>query len=284
MITRSGFLRKLNIQNGETAQYALVMDQQTDMPLNHLLGKQLTLRFSGSIECIHCKRATKKSFNQGYCFVCFRRLARCDQCIIKPELCHFHLGTCREPEWGENICMKKHIVYLSVTSGIKVGITRQKNTPSRWLDQGATMALPIYEVHTRLQSGLIEATIKQVMNDKTNWRTMLKEDQYDVDLISFWQEQQASLAQAINTLTDNNTHFKDKKPRAIGQKSALLTFKYPRLEQPLSIKSINAEKTPSFTGTLIGMKGQYLMFDCGVINIRKYTGYHLELTISEPPQ
>ena len=277
MLISNGFLRKLSINHGDVVQYALSCDLGTDVPLNNMMGKQLTFKFSGAIECIYCKRPIKKSFNQGYCFVCFRKLARCDQCIVKPELCHYHLGTCREPEWGNNVCMKKHVVYLSVTSGIKVGITKQKNIPSRWFDQGATLALPIYEVHNRLQSGLLESVIKKSMSDKTNWRAMLKEDIYAIDLKSFWTQHLESHQSEINTIIENNPHFADKHPRPIDKNYDMQSFVYPRLDCPLVIKSINVDKTPSFTGTLIAMKGQYLLFDIGVINIRKYTGYHVEI-------
>jgi hypothetical protein len=65
---------------------------------------------------------------------------------MKPETCHYHLGTCREPDWAQNHCFRPHIVYLANSSGVKVGITRKTQIPTRWLDQGASQALPIFEV------------------------------------------------------------------------------------------------------------------------------------------
>ena len=44
------------------------------------------------------------------------------------------------------------------------------------------------------------------------------------------------------------------------------------------MKSFNLDKTPLVEGTLMGIKGQYLMFDTGVINMRKYGGYELSVT------
>ena len=142
--------------------------------LNPLLGQEISLVYSGKIFCIECARKTNKSFNQGYCFPCLRRLAACDTCIVRPELCHYHEGTCREPQWGEAHCMQPHVVYLANSSGLKVGITRKTQVPTRWIDQGAIQALPIVEVDTRLQSGLIETALKSTVNDKTDWRRMLK--------------------------------------------------------------------------------------------------------------
>ena len=150
-----GTLRKLKSSLTEPVQYHLpVGDNLVD--LNALIGKELTLTFSGTILCSNCGKKTKKSYSQGHCFVCMRKLASCDMCIMKPETCHYDKGTCREPQWGEENCMIPHYVYLANTSGLKVGITRHTQIPTRWVDQGATQALPIFKVQTRLQSGLVE--------------------------------------------------------------------------------------------------------------------------------
>ena len=127
----------------EVVDYRMVFGD-VEVPLNQYLGSTLQLSFDGVINCIHCDRKTNKSFNQGYCYPCFKRLAQCDSCIVSPEKCHYHEGTCREPEWGETHCMIDHIVYLANTSGIKVGITRGTQVPTRWMDQGATQAKPIF--------------------------------------------------------------------------------------------------------------------------------------------
>ena len=54
---------------------------------------------------------------------------------------------------------------------------------------------------------------------------------------------------------------------------------YPVLEYPTRVSSFNLDKTPTVGGTLMGIKGQYLIFDSGVINMRKYGGYRLSLSI-----
>jgi hypothetical protein len=152
--------------------------------MNELIGQEISLTFNGEITCSNCGTTTRKSYSQGYCFPCCRDLARCDLCIMKPETCHHHLGTCREPLWGLDNCFAPHIIYLANSSGVKVGITRKSNMPSRWIDQGAVQALPILEVDTRLKSGQIEVALKAFVNDKTNWRKMLKNEVDATDLVA----------------------------------------------------------------------------------------------------
>lgn len=277
MTTVTGFLRPLNIRNDRPLAYSLQLDSQPLIPLNQRLLQSFTFEFLGDIQCVNCHRQIKKSFNQGYCFVCFRRLARCDSCIIKPELCHFHLGTCREPEWGEAVCMKKHIVYLSYTSGIKVGITRFPNVPKRWFDQGANVAMPIYQVSTRLQSGLVEVILKQCFKDKTHWRRMLDTHDRDVDLKQAIEN--ALKSSDIEADISNHPKLSDIPPKSVYEQAEPMQIHYPMTDQPFCITSINAEKTPLFSGRLLGMKGQYMCFDTGVINIRKYTGYKVSITL-----
>ena len=277
MIHSSGFLSRLQIHTSETLNYAFSLQGQHPISLNPLLGKSLSLNFSGKIQCIYCQRSIKKSFNKGYCFVCFKQLARCDQCIIKPELCHFHLNTCREPDWGKRVCMKNHIVYLSYTSGIKVGITRKANIPNRWYDQGATLALPIFEVNSRLLSGLLEVSLKAYFNDKTNWRKMLTHDHYDTDLYEVASSLFSQLS--MTELLSQHPQFKTAMPKALYNHNTPLKIHYPQIEKLDKISSFNAEKTPRVSGTLIGMKGQYLIFDTGVINISKYQGYHVSFEV-----
>ena len=50
-------------------------------------------------------------------------------------------------------------------------------------------------------------------------------------------------------------------------------FHYPVLKYPEKVVSFSAAKHPEITGTLLGVKGQYLILDTGVINIRAHAGY-----------
>src|SRR5690625_4809408 len=169
----AGRLQKMAAALNEPVSYGLRLDDQT-LPLNDLMGRHIELNFTGAIFCHHCGRKTNKSFSQGYCYPCFKSLAQCDICIVSPEKCHYSAGTCREPEWGDTHCMIEHVVYLANSSGIKVGITRHSQVPTRWIDQGAVQSLPILRVQTRQQSGLVEAALRQHVSDRTNWRAMLK--------------------------------------------------------------------------------------------------------------
>ncbi|MAT93181.1 MAG: hypothetical protein CME59_11335 [Halioglobus sp.] len=271
-----GGVRKMKTALQDPVQYTLPLGDAR-VPLNPLLGRHLRLTFHGQINCIYCERKTSKSFNQGYCYPCFKRLARCDSCIVSPEKCHYAAGTCREPEWGQDNCMIEHIVYLANTSGVKVGITRGTQVPTRWMDQGAVQARPIFRVATRLHSGLVETLLGAHVADKTNWRAMLKGDAAPVDLESERQrllhECRAELdalraghgLQAISELPD----------------AAEVAIAYPVLEFPQKVTSFNLDKNPVAEGTLTGIKGQYLIFDTGVINMRKYGGYQLSLETGE---
>ena len=256
----------------DEVNYYLRLGEQ-DMPLNPHIGAYLKLEYLGNITCKNCGKKTSKSFSQGFCFPCMRRLAQCDMCILKPETCHFHLGTCREPEWGEKHCFVPHYVYLSNTSGLKVGITRHTQIPTRWIDQGATQATIMFRVENRRQSGLVETAFKAQIADKTNWRTMLKENQPDKDLLSEAEELKARLR-----LDDQNVS-EDFPGEPIDDLSGDVTrIRYPVLEFPKTIKSHNFDKSPVVEGTLMGIKGQYLIFDTGVINIRKFSSYEVSVS------
>ncbi len=119
---------------GEQVEYGLTLGDH-HQPMNELIGKSIQLEFIGKIHCQSCGRETKKSFSQGYCYPCFQSLAECDLCVMSPERCHHHLGTCRDNDFAERFCMQQHHVYLANTTALKVGITRHENLPTRWLDQ-----------------------------------------------------------------------------------------------------------------------------------------------------
>ena len=241
--------------------------------LNERIGEPLSLRWTGAIACTHCGRATKKSFAQGHCYPCFKRLAQCDTCIMKPETCHFFQGTCREPEWGERHCFQPHIVYLANSSGLKVGITRKTQMPTRWLDQGAIQALPILEVDTRQQSGFVEMLFKEQVADRTNWRAMLKGDVETMDLSAERDRLLTLLADGLHQLRE--THGADA-IRLLEQPAQ--HFHYPVSVFPKKVVSHNFDKQPLVEGVLQGVKGQYLLLDSGVINLRKFTGYEIQVS------
>ena len=268
----TGIINKLESQHQQPVNYFLPLGAEK-IPLNPLLGTTIRLSYQQHIFCIHCGRKIKKSFNQGYCFPCTQRLAACDLCIVKPELCHYAQGTCREPQWADQHCMLTHVVYLALTSGVKVGITRQSQIPTRWIDQGATLALPIYQVSNRLLAGLLEVTIATKIPDKTDWRRMLKYTPDHQDLLALrdrlWQEvhpKEQELLEKFGPHSVQKINLKESTP-----------IQYPFRSLPEKIKALNFDTTAEIQGELLGIKGQYLLFDTGVLNMRKFAGYEIQL-------
>jgi hypothetical protein len=266
-----GHLKKMVIRHdGDVAEYDMVLDDHR-ISLNEKIGQPIKLEFLGEIHCQACGRKSKKSFSQGYCYPCFTKLAQCDSCIMSPEKCHYEQGTCREPSWGDEFCMQDHIVYLANSSGIKVGITRHSQIPTRWLDQGAMQAMPIARVATRHLSGLLEVIFKQHVADKTNWRTLLKQDALELDLAAKRDELFELCHEEIDELQQ---HYGLQAVQLIYD-GELNQFAFPVTEYPTKVTSFNFDKTPIVEGKLMGIKGQYLILDTGVINLRKFTSYHV---------
>jgi hypothetical protein len=272
-VSVSGHLAKMQVELDQQVQYFLPLDDHRE-PLNALLGKQIRLEYLGDIHCTHCGRRSKKSFSQGYCYPCFTKLPQCDTCIMSPEKCHYEQGTCRDPSWGEEFCFTDHYVYLANSSGVKVGITRGSQIPTRWIDQGATQAMPIFRVKSRYQAGLIEDCLREHIADRTHWQKMLKGNSDAVDLEEI---RDSIIAQSESVLS------------AIEQKFGLLAIQrlyhqhiveinFPVLEFPEKVKSLNFDKQPIVEGVLQGIKGQYLILDTGVINIRKFTAYNVQFS------
>ncbi|QXI39982.1 DUF2797 domain-containing protein [Pseudomonas xantholysinigenes] len=266
-----GSLSKMAVRlDAPVVQYSFRLDD-TEVPVNPLIGQSIRLEYLGAIHCSHCGKRTKTSFSQGYCYPCMTKLAQCDVCIMAPEKCHYDAGTCREPSWGEQFCMTDHVVYLANSSGIKVGITRATQLPTRWLDQGASQALPIMRVATRQQSGLVEDVLRSQVPDRTNWRALLKGDAEALDLPAIREQVFDACADGIRGLQERfGLQAIQPLPDA-----EVVQMRYPVETYPKKIVSFNLDKDPVVEGTLLGIKGQYLIFDTGVINIRKYTAYQL---------
>ncbi|WOH35725.1 DUF2797 domain-containing protein [Thalassotalea fonticola] len=276
--TLTGHIRKMTAQliDGQV-EYQLPLGEHS-LPLNELIGKHLSLTHTGKINCQECGKKTKKSYSQGFCYPCMTKLAKCDMCIMKPETCHFAEGTCREPEWGEANCFVPHYVYLANTTAIKVGITRHTQIPTRWIDQGANQALPIFKVSTRLQSGLVETALAEFISDKTNWRNMLKGKADNIDLKAKAEE---LIPQIEARLADIKLKYGEDAVERLDEDVVEIDFpveQYPSKISSLSFDKKKGEEDLEFkgvSGTLMGIKGQYLYFDTGVINMRKFTSYEI---------
>lgn len=268
-----GPLSKMVVSLEQPISYTLALGDSS-LNLNELVGERINIQFLGKITCCHCGRNTKKSFSQGYCYPCFSKLASCDTCIMSPEKCHYAAGTCREPEWGEKHCMTPHIVYLANSSGVKVGITRETQVPTRWIDQGAIEAIPVYRVSTRHLSGLVEVAFKKHVTDRTNWRAMLKGQVAELDMLD---ERDRLLALVQDDIQQIRDEFPDETIELVNS-STKTAMQYPVDIWPEKVVSLNLDKTPEVSGQVMGIKGQYLILDSGCINIRKFGSYHVEIS------
>jgi hypothetical protein len=208
---------------------------------------------------------TKKSFGQGFCYPCFINSPENAECIVKPELCRGHLGEGRDVEWEKAHHVQPHYVYLALSSDVKVGVTRNIQVPTRWIDQGASQAIILAETPYRQLAGEIEVALKNYLPDKTNWQRMLKNEvAQGVDLA-----ERKRLAAGF--LPEHLQQY-------VATSDAITSIVYPVLRYPQKVKSLSLEKQPEINGVLAGIKGQYLIFEDGsVTNIRNQSGYVIEL-------
>lgn len=259
---------------GAPASYVWALGNDAFKP--HLfLGHKVRVVHATGITCVACGRSIKKSYQDGYCFPCTQRLASCDLCIVKPERCHFHLGTCREPEWGDMHCMQPHVIYLANVTGPKVGITRRPG--ARWLEQGAAMALPVATTQSRRLSGLMEVAMAHHVSDKANWRAMLQGMPEPMDLRAL----RDTLAPQVRPVLQDLQHEFGEEAITWLEDAPLWEGHYPVMQYPQTIRSFNLLKEPVVEDVLVGIKGQYLIFKEGVLNTRKHRGFHLSWTLLE---
>lgn len=249
---------------GTPIEYALSLGEDT-IELNQLLGKKISVEFEGRINCVSCGNITKKAFGQGFCYPCFANAPENAECILRPELCEGHLGGGRDPEWEKKHHVQPHYVYLALSSGLKVGITRETQIPTRWIDQGASSAIILAEVPYRRLSGEIEVALKEFYSDRTNWQRMLKNQVLEADLNSVKEE-------AASRLTDELREY-------VTSDKEVWSLSYPSLDTPEKVKSLKLDKFPTIEGVLTGIKGQYLILDnLNVINIRSHSGYFVKFS------
>lgn len=256
----TGQIRKMKTSYDDLVHYTLpIGDEQLYM--NDLVGKHVKLTFANEILCVRCGQKTPKSYQQGFCFTCFRDAPETSECIINPELCEGHLGRGKDVQWEEDHHVQPHFVYLALSSAVKVGVTRTQQVPTRWIDQGATAAIRLAEVPYRQLAGEIEVALKDHMTDKTNWRKMLtNEVKEGVDLVDEKEE-------VAELLDEEYWDY-------VTEDDEVMEINYPVEKYPTKVKSVGFDKMPEVSGKLSGIKGQYLIFDDGrVLNIRKHGGY-----------
>lgn len=264
-MTYEGVLTKMQTEFGDPIQYYLVFEDSF-LNVNQLLGKPMEINFVG-FQCLNCGKK-KKIFRQGFCYDCFYSSPAVGDWIMKPELSTAHLGIAdRDLAYEEKVQLQPHIVYLALSSEVKVGVTRKTQMPTRWIDQGASQAISIVEVPNRYLAGITEVALKNHYADKTNWRKMLTNTFEPIDLIA----ERLKVEHLIPTEVQEYFY---------NQKIDLYEMHYPVLDYPTKVTSLSLDKTPNFQGKLIGIKGQYLLFEGGIVfNIRGSEGYIVKIEI-----
>lgn len=260
-----GVLTKMESEFASPIQYYLIFDNDF-INMNQLLDKILTFELVG-YQCLNCG-LNKPIYRQGFCKSCFFEIPQAADWIMRPELSTAHLDQeDRDLAYEKKIQLQPHIVYLANSSNVKVGVTRKAQIPTRWIDQGAHEAIEIVEVPNRYLAGITEVALKSHVSDKTNWRTMLKNEIVDENLVE-WRERlkQYIPEEAKEYYIASNTET---------------NLEFPVLQYPDKPNSLNLDKTPSYTGTLKGIKGQYLIFeDQTVFNIRGSEGYVVSINMT----
>jgi len=264
----SGNIIKMRSEFADPVQYFLPIGE-TELPMNDLIGKSISMKFTGQINCISCGKRTKTSFGQGFCYNCLQTAPEASETVMRPELSKAHLGIARDMDWAREHDLIDHFVYLAVSGELKVGVTRHHQVPTRWIDQGASEAIILAKTPNRHISGVIEVFLKNYFSDKTNWRSMLlNKDVQEYNL----PEEKVNAYQLLPAELQQYLHPDDK----------IWKMNYPVIAFPEKITSVSFDKDPVISGILNGIKGQYLIFSDGrVLNIRKHNGYFIEISTSE---
>ncbi|MFT4523302.1 MAG: hypothetical protein ACI8ZN_002255 [Bacteroidia bacterium] len=262
-----GNIRKMKVAQGETVQYGLrlfdILDPTHPIPLNEAVGKEIKIEFLHAIHCTVTGKKIKKTFGDGMSYDAFMNAPEASPSIIRPELSRIHEGVAlRDFEWEMKNHMTPHTVYLAQTAGVKVGVTRNTQIPTRWMDQGAVQAIILATTPYRQVAGLIEVALKDHISDKTAWQRMLKGEFDEADLQQVKDDISQYVPDHLNQYINPDKHIE--------------SFKYPILANPKTVKSIKLDKVPYMEKKLMGIKGQYLIFDdCTVMNMRSHSGYRV---------
>jgi len=261
-----GVLKKMISENGSPIQYYLDMESDF-LNMNQLLEKKIEISFI-KYQCLNCSE-NKKIFRQGFCYDCFYKMPQAGDWIMKPELSTAHLDIeDRDLDYEKAMQLQPHVVYLANSSGVKVGVTRKSQIPTRWIDQGAHEAIEIVEVPNRYLAGITEVALKEFVSDKTNWRKMLTNDITDADLSKEKEKLYAFIPE-------------EARPYFIENNGKEIHLEFPVNQYSMKVKSLNLDKTPRYQGVLKGIKGQYLIFeDSTVFNVRNSEGYVVQISIS----
>ena len=265
-----GNIRKMLSQLNSEVEYTLPLYETTqpslNIELNQLIGRTIKISFSGIINCVVTGKKIRKAYGDGMSYDAFKSSPLAVESIIRPELSKIHLGVAlRDYDWEMEHHMKPHIVYLSKTAGNKVGVTKESQIPTRWIDQGAIQALIIARVPYRQAAGAIEISLKKHISDKTNWRKMLQNEINQDSLLSIRDE--------LFSKVENEYR------QYLVREETLYDINFPVIKYPEKVKSLTLDKVPEIEEKLVGIKGQYLLFENDLVfNVRRHSGYLIELS------
>ena len=274
-----GNIRKLKGRLEEEIQVAYdwsqadVLDTLSPVGMSAWRGRTLRIEATGAIHCTVTGKRIRKTYGDGMSFDAFQNSPLAVESIIHPELSRIHEGIAlRDAEWEEKHHNQPHIVYLSFTSGIKVGVTRDTNVPYRWIDQGAVGATVLANTPYRQLAGLIEVALKDTFADKTRWRGMLTSGNPGRETVA-----DALLDAKEEAYESCPSEFED----FLDEGEEVTHLEYPGMEFPGKVTSCSLDKTPVIEGRLEAIKGQYLILDGGrVFNVRRHSGYRVRWSVS----
>ena len=259
----SGIIKKMEAEYLSPVNYSFLIGNEK-VNLNQLINKKITLNWSGKVQCL-CGKRLSKFYRQNFCYQCYWNAPEASPSIFKPELCTADLGIEeRDLEWEMKFQIAPHYIYLANSSDLKVGITRKTQQLTRWIDQGASQAVLIAEVPNRRISGIVELEFKKSISDRTNWRKMLSGEPSQLDMLELKKKYSVLIPPDLREFIINNDN--------------VTTINYPVIEYPQKINSMSFQKQSCIEGSLLGIKGQYLLFDQGrVFNVRSHSGYIADL-------
>jgi hypothetical protein len=262
-----GVLVKMKTELNNPIRYYLTFPSMF-VRVNELIGKTITFTHTGYC-CLNCG-SNETIFRQGFCKRCFFETPTAGDWIMRPELSQAHLDIeDRDLAYEKEVQLQPHVVYLAVSSGLKVGVTRKTQVPTRWIDQGAHQTIPIVEVPNRYLAGITEVALKEHYNDKTNWRRMLTQDPSQMDLVAERDRALQWLPQEVNPYIKTT------------ENDATLFLQFPLEQPPTKVKSVNLTKSKMHSGKLVGIKGQYLVFaDQSVMNVRSHEGVSVRMEVT----
>lgn len=258
-------LRKMRVFTADGVKYLLSADNDF-LRMNDLLGKELKLKFTGEKYCQSCGNQFKELFRMGFCRECFFNSPMAGESIIRPELSRAHEGVeDRDLAFEKDYQLQPHIVYLAISGGLKVGVTRKNNKITRWIDQGASSAIIFAETSNRYEAGMIEVALKAQLADKTNWQRMLKNEDPELNLLGEKQTVAAELEKEWQGFVSSDNE--------------ITTLEYPVRSYPTKVKSLNLDRNPEVSAVLQGIRGQYLIFEGGLaLNVRGASGYRTKIS------